>query len=140
MKYLALLLFSIHFSSEASIEKILSSLVKPELANCSLEEPDQFYFETDEAFNGNKKIQCPDDERSWFRNIHLAYCTSRFGATGFTCVENNVEKIQKRVANQVLMEKMTSYAQKKFQEYKGQLTSECCADKKNVLNDLMASH
>ncbi len=110
--------------------------MKPELANCSLEEPDQFYFETDEAFNRHKKIQCPDDERSWFRNIHLAYCSSRFGTTGFTCVENNREKIQKRVKNQVLMEKMTSYAQKKFQEYKGQLTFECCGDKKNCTTRL----
>jgi hypothetical protein len=89
------------------------------------------HFQKDAQEIGFQKIACPDpwNEREFYRRIHVKYCSSRFGASAFTCAESDPVKIVARAGNMALMKNIKSFTRTRFEDYKSNLAGRCCGDK-----------
>ncbi|GEM_PF-4756853 len=135
-----ILSFSLMTNAKADVSAFIDLLssprvLVPEVPYCAPPIDPENYFETDELKEGMKKVACVDglEDRWFYARIHDAHCVSRFGETAFTCVEADTAKIQARMNNTPLMEKITNYTKKTFESYKGYLASECCGNKAHCL-------
>ena len=129
-----LFLFSLSLHAEVIVNQQLNSfiesfgVVSPKViipfSNCSLDEAPavepQNQFENDLNQFGFQKVSCPNpwSDQAFYRQINTKYCASRFGDMGFTCVENDKLKIEARVANVDLIDKIESFTIKRFSERK----------------------
>ncbi len=134
MKFSASLIILLSLISNLYASGNLTDLEKKavarKVAKAQVDNDPLYYFETDEAKLGIKKLaNCPEDDRSFYWFVHQEHCRNRFGATAFTCAETDQPKIKARIVNVELMNKMVQYTENKFEQYKKDLVKECCGDK-----------
>lgn len=100
------------------------------------------FYLSDESFNRpsshlEKKFKCSDVDTfaklSQYSSYY--YCRGPYGDEAWTCAETDKSKLQKRMNDLILMEKIKDFTIKKFETYKESLAKKCCMPhQKNCLH------
>lgn len=122
----------------SSLESLNSNLNKQEQHNrCAELEPDSFspHIFIDASIGHTTKHSCEsvsgltNEMRYYNRYFGQYFCKQKFGRTGYNCSEEDGTKIKARANDPILMNRIISFTNKKFEEYKVSLRNECCRGK-----------